>query len=201
MEFQSGDIFVVWGAKVTSKIIGFLEKTISGLDNPPTHIAIALDDTQILSAESNGIRIITFEELTKHAKAYKIYRYKNFTNEHKNKIKEVSNKYLGKGYDYWIYLHWALKILYVYIPFLKLILFPLERWLKNKMKKTFECSEVTTAVWNDLGLTFGIKEAQYTTPVDVYQVLTGCSDYKEIGKKGKIKIKHKKVWYNNALHR
>lgn len=180
IEFKAGDIFVIWGKKFTSGIIAFLEEVISGMKDPPTHIAIAKDESTAISAESDGIKIVPINEMLSHAKRAEAYRYNKFTDIHAKALSSVSKKYLGKGYDYWVYLHWTLQVLFVFVPFLKAFLLPIENWLKEKMRKTFECSEVTTRIWNDIGFTFGVKEAQVTTPVDVYQVVTGCDSYEKL---------------------
>jgi len=171
MKIKKGDVIVCWGKGIISWIIRFLESVISGMKYPPSHIAIAINDEEFISAEEKGIVIVKKEELEKNIKKYEIFRKKDLSEAQKKALPVVIKAYLGKKYDYWIYLHWILKVIYVFVPFIKIVFLPLEKWIKIKMDKTYECSELSVEILNDLGWFISVKDPQVTTPVNVYNSL------------------------------
>jgi hypothetical protein len=190
---QTGDILVSWGAGWKSKLIRFLISAITQDKYPPTHISIAISNNEILSAEASGIKIIKLDKLKKDSEKIKIYRYNNITNIHKKALKQIIKKYVNKKYDYSLYLNWFLKILTTLLPFFKIFTVWFDSKIKKNMASTYECSELTTLVWQDLGFSFGYKKPQYTTPVDVYFSISGCDNYDLIKE---INVKQKESKFN-----
>ena len=88
----TGDVILVKGTHIISKIISFITKS------PYTHTACYISNDVIIEACFGGVQINPIDKYSK--KEYDVYRHPTATTKKLNKAVSWMNQQIGKGYDY-----------------------------------------------------------------------------------------------------
>jgi len=190
MKFQCGDFFVLRGFGLISWGIRFLSSIRYGIPFKETfsHVESAINDKQNISAEPNGVMIVS-NNRKKVTDAYaKVYRFKKFDDEDKKKHKEEAAKHEGIGYAFWRYALDAVRIIVVVlvlfwlfiaalnllvgIVILALIIFLMliKGFLKSKDMITEDCTETQSLIYSANKRWFPLPKPRNEFPNAMVQV-------------------------------
>lgn len=176
--FQIGDVVLIWNKGLGAKILSFVIYTLFGIKNPATHVQLAIDDKFDLSAELGGIQLVDRETSINEAKKVIIARQAGMTEEKREELVDIAKEYIGKPYDYFLYVLWYMRVSLLLAPLVWLILQPYYNWLKQREERSYSCSELVSEIFDKLGFSFGIDDHTNATPSDIYQVIKACNDWK-----------------------
>ena len=180
---QTGDVILLWW-KDWRKVISLLIRILFGIKDAPAHVQIVIDKDRDLSACTKGVALVPRKHTLEEAKKYMIARNIKMSQRHRQqKLRKISRKYLGKPYDFYIYLIWFLQISIVFTPFFWLIFLPLRKWLKKRERRSYACAELTSEVFAPLNILFGIDDHRYVAPSDIHQIIKACTDWKIVYEK------------------
>lgn len=181
---QVGDVLLIWGKGFSAKMVRFLIYLLFGIKKPPNHVQIVATKDEDLSAEVKGVGFVSREETMKHSKKVLIARHKKITGEIQEKLLAIEREYLGKRYDFFLYVLWYLRVSLVFAPLVWLIFQPLRNWLRREEKKSYTCSELVSEVLSRVDVIIGIDDHTNATPSDIHQVIKACENWEvmlEIG--------------------
>jgi len=181
---HSPDIVFIW----SNMIVAILQSILfyKNMFKVPTHVQICYDKEYDISAEPSGVKLVLHSNLNKYRKFEK---YKCPFELNGKKLKEfydICDKYLGKKYDFFLYIRWHLHISLAYVPFF-LIVLPLffavslkttiliagiyvigggliDLILKILSKKTWHCNELTSTIYKKIGINFGFETNDKSAP-------------------------------------
>lgn len=201
----AGDIYVMWGAGLLSRIIRYLEKAIFGIPKAPTHNQVVINAEICLSAGASGVRYVS-TDVTRYKgdvvvmrpKIYDGTAYRPLTDDEKQKVKDVAGLYFGRGYDYFNYFIWLGRVSIIPIALalgfvwplvgwwgrgglVALILFlsisnPVHKWLKREQTSHWHCSELTGTMMEHIGISFGMDNNNYLAPLHIWQASRLCPE-------------------------
>ena len=198
MKFQCGDFFVLRGFGLISRGIRFLISIRYGIPFKETfsHVESAINDKQNISAEPNGVMIVSNNRKKVTGGYAKVYRFKKFDAEEKKRHKEEAKKHEGIGYAFWRYaldaariivgvlvLFWlfiaALNML-VGIVILAVIIFLMliKGFLKRKDMITEDCTETQSLIYSAYCRWFPLPKPRNEFPNGMVQVWENLVKYK-----------------------
>jgi len=183
---QIGDIIIIWGKAWYSKVIKFCIYILFGIKDSPTHCEIVAIEDYDISAEASGVQLVERKKALEGAKKYIIARHKDMTQEKQDELfYDVFPKYIGKKYDYFLFILWFMRVSLVMQPLVWLALQPYYNWLKKQESRTYGCSELVSEIMSEIGISFGIENHTNATPADILQVIRASSDWEIIYRGGK----------------
>lgn len=167
---MTGDVVFVWGTGIISKIISFLQYTVYGIKDGPTHVQIGLTSLFDMSADEKGIHTVLRDETKARSRKYLVARKKCSLD--RPAFVDIIMDYRGKGYDFSWYALAFMRFFLIFAPLVWFVLHPLKRWLKQRSQKTFICSEFVAQVWKDYNLyCFGLDEPSFAVPQNLLTVV------------------------------
>lgn len=201
MKFQTGDFFAIRGFGLVSRGIRLLTSIRYGIPFRETfsHVESAYDEKKNISAEADGVKILS-NTRPKVTRAYaKVFRFKNFTTEDKANHKKKANDHDGIGYAFYRYaldaariitfvlvLFWlfftALDLLVgIIVGALIIFLILIKDFLKKKDKITEDCSETQSLIYSSNGRWYPLPNPRNEFPNGMVQVwenlvLNGVAD-------------------------
>jgi hypothetical protein len=204
-KFQGGDIFVVRSKPLISKIVRLLTSIRYGIPykDAHSHIEINVDGSRNISAEGSGVAMKDSNRHEKAGKAFTVYRLKKMDPEKQEKLKQVSEPYLGKGYAYARYALDFARIasfvvcVFALISALMGVVFSIESnryivlgavvfflvltmakpFLIKKDILTHDCSELTSLILVQIGLWVSLPKSRNEFPDGMKQVLDNLVMY------------------------
>ena len=182
MNIKTGDIIILWGKHWTSKFIAFCITSVFGVIDPPTHVEMAVDAGMDISAEKWKVKLVEREEVFKEADKFMIVRHKKIKKPDREKLLEIYSNYLGKKYDVFLYVLWLLRLAFVLNPIIFWVFYPFRAWLKKRENRSYACSELTSAILNDIGIKTGIQIHRNASPHHFKMLAEACSDWMIIEK-------------------
>lgn len=172
---QIGDIVLVWGKDWTSKLVQYLIKKVFGSINPPSHCQMTVNAVEDISAEPQGVVYVNRSETFEKAKRIVVMRYKGATQGMKVQLLKEQKKYIGKGYDYFLFVVWVLQIYLAFLPFISYTATRWYKWLKKKEEHSWGCSELTAALASIVfKIYMGADEYMYQSPHIQYGLAKAC---------------------------
>jgi len=179
---QSGDVIVSW----SSRLIGFMVNAVFGIHDPATHAEMVYDDFYNISASISGVKLRPTADMFK-ARKWVVLRNRKVAALPVRQIQEGEEKYIGRGYDYFLYVLWIMRLSLVLAPLVWLFLQPFRNWLKKEEAKRFGCSELVVQILKDLGVDTGIDEPHNAPPDNLLQAARACEhDWSFIADGGEI---------------
>ena len=164
---QPGDVIVIW----SSRLIGFMVNAVFGIHDPATHVEMVYDDgVNNISSSIGGVKLRPTANMFK-ARKWLVLRNKQVYGPY---VKTEADKFIGRGYDYFLYVLWIMRLSLVLQPLVWLVLQPIRNWLKRKEAKTFGCSELVVQILKDLGIDTGIDEPCNAPPDNLLQAARAC---------------------------
>jgi len=180
MNIKTGDILIAWGKTKGARILRQLISLVFGEKDIATHVQIAVDNENDVSAESptNSVRILGRARQLAEWRNYRvaIIRMKRMTDADRDYLKIATQKYLGRKYDWFLYVLWILRLSILFRPILHFILKPLYKWMNKEERKRFGCSELVATLLEDIGLGIGIEDATNVPPHFFWMLYKGCPD-------------------------
>jgi len=177
MKIKTGDIIILWGKGWTSKLIAFCITSVFGVIDPPTHIEMAVDPRMDISAEKWKVKMVDREKALEEADKFMIVRHKKMNNEKRERLYTVFPNYIGKKYDVFIYVLWILRLAFVLNPIIFWVFYPFRSYLKKRENRSYTCSELVSALLDDVGISTGIKEHRNASPHHFKMLFEACSDW------------------------
>jgi len=177
MKIKTGDIIILWGKGWTSKLIAFCITSVFGVIDPPTHVEMAVDPRMDISAEKWKVKLVDREKTLKTTSRFMVIRHKKIKKSEREKLLEIYSNYLGKKYDVFLYVLWLLRLAFVLNPIIFWVLYPFRSWLKKKENRSYACSELTSAILNDIGIRTGIQNHRNASPHHFKMLAEACSDW------------------------
>lgn len=172
---QVGDLVLVWGKKWTDKIVQYLIKRLFGQVDPPNHVELTVNAVEDISAEVQGVVYMNRDDVIEKARRIVIIRYKDMTEEMKTNILKEQKKYIGKPYDFFLFVIWVLQIYLAFLPFIPYMTFKWYKWLKNREEHSWACSEMTGQIIYDVcDIYMGADESMYQSPHIQYGLAKAC---------------------------
>ncbi|MCJ7643831.1 MAG: hypothetical protein MUP28_05065, partial [Candidatus Aminicenantes bacterium] len=102
---QPGDVIVTW----SSRLIGFMVNAVFGISDPATHAVMVYDDIFNISASTGGVKLRPVEDMFK-ARKWVVLRNRKVSALPVDQIQGEAAKYIGRGYDYFLYVLWAMRL-------------------------------------------------------------------------------------------
>ncbi len=178
-----GDVIIIWGSG-WSRIISWLIYLVFGIRNPASHAEMVYNSKLDISAEAGGVVLKERSGFTKQ-RGYVLARNQRIANYDPDFLRMIMNRYVGKKYDYALYIIWYLRISIVFLPFVWFIFQPLRNWLKREESKRFTCSELVAELLKRFHILTGISDPSNAAPDTVLQSIRACSDWEIIEVSGK----------------
>jgi len=178
MKIKTGDIIILWKNDWAAKLTAFIITSVFGVLDPPTHVEIAVDDKTDISAEKWKVKMVDREEALKEADKFMVIRHKKMDPNRRQALIKVLPDYIGKKYDVFLYVLWLLRLAFVLNPIIFWVLYPFRAWLKKKENRSYACSELTSAILNDIGIKTGIQNHRNASPHHFKMLAEACSDWK-----------------------
>ena len=177
---QPGDVIVIW----SSRLIGFMVNAVFGIHDPATHVEMVYDDgVNNISSSIGGVKLRPTANMFK-ARKWVVLRNKQVYGPY---VKTEADKFIGRGYDYFLYVLWIMRLSLVLQPLVWLVLQPIRNWLKREEAKRFGCSELVVQILKDLGVDTGIDEPHNAPPDNLLQAARGCEhDWEWIADGGRL---------------
>lgn len=170
-----GDIVLVWGKGAVTKILRYLIKRVFGAVDPPNHVQMVYDSEFDVSAEPGGVILMNREITFNNSKRIIIMRKKGLKPEEKAELLSESEKYFGKGYDYFLYVVWLLHIYLALLPFIPYTATKWYKWLKNKEEHSWACSELVSKIYSAIDFYLGVDDHMFQSPHIIYNTTKACS--------------------------
>jgi len=167
LDLRAGDVIVIW----SSRLIGFMVNAVFGIRDPATHAEMVYDNFYNISSSIGGVKLRPTSRLFT-ARKWVVLRNKKTPMI--RAVQEAANKYIGCGYDYFLYVLWVMRLSLVLQPLVWIFLQPFRNWLKRKEAKTFGCSELVVQILKDLGIDTGIDEPCNAPPDNLLQTARSC---------------------------
>jgi len=164
-----GDVIVIW----SSRIVAFMINAVFGIHDPATHTEMVYDGFYNISSSIGGVKLRPTADMFK-ARKWVVLRNRKVSALPVRQIQETGEKYIGCGYDYFLYVLWVMRLSLVLAPLVWLVLQPFRNWLKRKEAKTFGCSELVVQILKDLGIDTGIDEPCNAPPDNLLQTARAC---------------------------
>ena len=178
MNIKTGDIIIIWRKNWISRFVAFCITSVFGVIDPPTHVEMAVDSWTDISAEKWKVKRVTRKYNLKEANKYMIVRHKKIKKPEREKLLEIFPKYVGKKYDVFLYVLWALRLAFVLNPIIFWVFYPIRSWLKKGENRSYTCSELVNAILNDIGIRTGIQNHRNASPHHFKMLAEACSDWK-----------------------
>jgi len=177
---QPGDVIVIW----SSRLIGFMVNAVFGTHDPATHVEMVYDDgVNNISSSIGGVKLRPTANMFK-ARKWVVLRNKQVYGPY---VKTEADKFIGRGYDYFLYVLWIMRLSLVLQPLVWLVLQPIRNWLKREEAKRFGCSELVVQILKDLGVDTGIDEPHNAPPDNLLQAARACvHDWEWIADGGRL---------------
>jgi len=166
---RPGDVIVTW----SSRLIGFMVNAVFGFADPATHAVMVYDDIFNISASTGGVKLRPVEDMFQ-ARKWVVLRNRQVAALPVWQVQVAGEKYIGRGYDYCLYILWAMRLSLVLAPLVWLFLQPFRNWLKRKEANTFGCSELVVQILKDLGIDTGIDDPSDAPPDNLLQTARSC---------------------------
>ena len=166
LDLHPGDVIVIW----SSRLIAFMINAVFGIRDPATHAEMVYDDVNNISSSIGGVKLRPTANMFK-ARKWVVLRNKQVYGPY---VKTEADKYIGHGYDYFLYVLWIMRLSLVLQPLVWIFLQPFRNWLKRKEAKTFGCSELVVQILKDLGIDTGIDEPCNAPPDNLLQTARSC---------------------------
>jgi hypothetical protein len=192
MKIKPGDIYVIRGYSILSKIIRLIISIRYGIPyrNTYSHIELAYDNDYNISAEPGGIKLVKRSMSKRYTVIYRLAKDMDLL-----KYGDICNKYLGVGYAYARYIIDTIRIasLILLIPAIPIaiagiffrgartmaiiagiiiLIMTIAKWLLIKRDKlTHDCVELTSMILNDMGLWHSSTKPRNEFPNGMKQVL------------------------------
>jgi len=167
LDLHPGDVIVIW----SSRLIAFMINAVFGIRDPATHAEMVYDDVNNISSSIGGVKLRPTADMFK-ARKWVVLRNNKILPI--RAVQEAANKYIGRGYDYFLYVLWIMRLSLVLQPLVWLVLQPIRNWLKRKEAKTFGCSELVVQILKDLRIDTGIDEPCNAPPDNLLQTARSC---------------------------
>jgi hypothetical protein len=164
---RPGDVIVTW----SSRLIGFMVNAVFGISDPATHAVMVYDDVQNISASTGGVKLRPIEDMFQ-ARKWVVLRNKKLPSA--EWIQWAADGYIGRGYDYFLYVLWIMRLSLVLQPLVWLICQPFRHWLKREEARRFGCSELIVQILKDLGIDTGIDDPSDAPPDNLLQTARSC---------------------------
>jgi len=183
MKIKTGDIIIIWRKNWISKFVAFCVTSVFGVIDPPTHVEIAIDEISDISAEKWKVKLVVrkYEALNK-ARKFMIIRHKKIKKSEREKLLEMFPKYVGKKYDVFLYVLWALRLAFVLNPIIFWVFYPFRAWLKKRENRSYTCSELVDTMLGDIGIRTGIQNHRNASPHHFKMLAEACTDWMVIKK-------------------
>ena len=166
LDLHPGDVIVIW----SSRLIAFMINAVFGIRDPATHAEMVYDNFYNISSSIGGVKLRPTANMFK-ARKWVVLRNKQVYGPY---VKTEADKYIGHGYDYFLYVLWIMRLSLVLQPLVWIFLQPFRNWLKRKEAKTFGCSELVVQILKDLGIDTGIDEPCNAPPDNLLQTARSC---------------------------
>lgn len=142
-----GDIVIVWGDSRTSRFIAFLERRLFGFKDPATHVEMVALGEYDISADAGGVMLVKRKGTIDTARKVVIVRHSHMTSElRKLLLTNVFHRFIGKSYDYSLYVLWLMRICFITNPIVFWALYPFRDLLKKYEHISYSCSELVSAI-------------------------------------------------------
>jgi len=183
-ELKPGDVIVVWG----NRLISYLIYAVFGIHDPASHAEMVYNEVDNISSDIGGVKLRPTARLFK-AKKWVVLRNKRLTFwTFGDPVQAAAKKYIGRGYDYALYVIWIMRISLILQPLIWLIGQPFRNWLKREEAKRFTCSELVVQILKDLGITTGIDEPHNACPDNLLEAGRACvHDWEFVASGGVLK--------------
>lgn len=196
LSLEPGDFIVSWGRGPVAWLIRSLIWLKDGAKNPPTHNMHACKNGKLASAEAPGYKIVKADDRLKKTKRFMVFRFTDLDDAKLQQIVDKTSEFLGKGYDYYLYIIGFFRIMMLFVPLfyafqghniknilaltavLILIYIPLIRILKALEKKSFACSEIETEIYKAAGILKTRTDATNISPGNNLDILLNMNDCK-----------------------
>jgi len=178
--FKTGDIIVLWSDQWLSKLIAFCITSVFGVTDPPTHVEIAVDHKIDISATKWKVKLVEREKVLKEANKFIVIRHKKMDQNKRKALIEILPNYIGKKYDVFLYILWILRLAFVLNPVIFWVLYPFRSWMKHRENHSYTCSELVSAVLNDIGIKTGMQQHRNASPHHFKMLAEASSDWKVI---------------------
>ena len=169
LDLHPGDVMVIW----SSRLIAFMINAVFGIRDPATHAEMVYDDQYNISSSIGGVKLRPTANMFK-ARKWIVLRNKRVDALPDGFVQSVAHHYFGRGYDYFLYALWIMRLSLVLQPLVWIFLQPFRNWLKRKEAKTFGCSELVVQILKDLGIDTGIDEPCNAPPDNLLQTARSC---------------------------
>ncbi|MCJ7563807.1 MAG: hypothetical protein MUP52_04370, partial [Candidatus Aminicenantes bacterium] len=126
-----------------------------------------------ISASTGGVKLRPVEDMFK-ARKWVVLRNRKVSALPDDQIQGEAAKYIGRGYDYFLYVLWAMRLSLILQPLVWLILQPIRNWLKRKETNTFGCSELIVQLLKIFGVDTGIDDPSDAPPDNLLQTARSC---------------------------
>jgi hypothetical protein len=166
---RPGDVIVTW----SSPLIGFMINAVFGISDPATHAVMVYDDIFNISASTGGVKLRPIEDMYL-ARKWVVLRNRRVAALPARQVQAAGDKYIGRGYDYFLYILWAMRLSLVLTPLVWLFLQPFRNWLKKEEAQHFGCSELIVCLLNILEVDTGIDEPRNAPPDNLLQTARSC---------------------------
>lgn len=164
-EPRVGDLVLVWGRKWTDKLVKYLIKKMFGVTDPPNHVQMTVSQTQDVSAEPQGVMYMDRLKTFDNSRRIVILRYKKITKKLEKEMSKEYKKYIGKPYDYFLFIIWMLQIYLALLPFIPYTASKWYKWLKKKEEHAWACSELTAQLAETVfGTYMGADDHMFQSP-------------------------------------
>ena len=183
MELKPGDVIVVWG----NRLISYLIYAVFGIHDPASHAEMVYNEVDNISSDVGGVKLRPTARLFK-AKKWVVLRNKKVQEGGLERhVQLIADGYIGRGYDYALYVIWVMRISLILQPLIWLIGQPFRNWLKREEAKRFTCSELVVQILKDLGITTGIDEPHNACPDNLLEAWRACvHDWEWIANGGRL---------------
>jgi len=169
MGLRPGDVIVIW----SSRIVAFMINAVFGIRDPATHAEMVYDDFYNISASIGGVKLRPVEDMYL-ARKWVVLRNRRVSALPVRQIQEAGERYIGRDYDYFLYVLWIMRLSLVLQPLVWLFLQPFRNWMKREEAKRFGCSELVVQILKDLGVDTGIDEPHNAPPDNLLQTARSC---------------------------
>jgi len=169
LDLRAGDIIVIW----SSRLVAFLVYTVFGIRDPATHAEMVYDDVNNISSSIGGVKLRPTADMFK-ARKWVVLRNRRVAALPARQVQAAGDKYIGRGYDYFLYVLWAMRLSLVLAPLVWLFLQPFRNWLKKEEAIRFGCSELIVQLLKVFGVDTGIDEPCNAPPDNLLQTARSC---------------------------
>jgi len=123
------------------------------------------------------VKLVDREKTLKTASRFMVIRHKKIKKPEREKLPEIFPKYVGKKYDVFLYVLWALRLAFVLNPIIFWVFYPFRAWLKKRENRSYTCSELVNVILIDIGIRTGIQKHRNASPHHFKMMAEACSDW------------------------